>query len=147
MQVRDAMSKPVLVVGPDHTLRQVARLMAARKVGSAIVVDPDSAGIGIFTERDLLYAVGAGLDPDTELVRDHLTRDAVYAVPEWTLTRAAATMARGGFRHLVVMEGREVLGVLSVRDLIRVWAREHPAEEPGAREPVASPGSGTGPVT
>src|SRR5690606_686185 len=83
---------------------------------------PDSAGIGIFTERDLLYAVGAGLDPDTELVRDHLTRDAVYAVPEWTLTRAAATMARGGFRHLVVMEGREVLGVLSVRDLIRVWA-------------------------
>jgi CBS domain-containing protein len=127
MQVRDAMTKPVLVVGPDHTLRQVAELMAARRVGSAIVIDPDSAGVGIFTERDLLYAVGAGLDPDAERVSAHLTRDVVYAVPDWTLAQAAATMARGGFRHLVVMDGREVLGVISVRDLVRVWAGEDAA--------------------
>lgn len=127
MQVRDAMTKPVLLVGPDHTLRQVAALMAARRVGSAIVLDPDSAGVGIFTERDLLYAVGAGLDPDVERVSSHLTRDVVYAVPDWTLDQAAATMARGGFRHLVVMDGREVLGVISVRDLMRVWAGRHAA--------------------
>jgi CBS domain-containing protein len=122
MRVSDAMSKPVLIVGPDHTLRQVAELMAARRVGSAIVIDPDSAGVAIMTERDLLNAIGAGLDPDTERVAAHLTRDVVYAVPDWTLEQAAVTMARGGFRHLVVMDGGDVRGIISVRDIMRVWA-------------------------
>lgn len=122
MLVRDAMTKPVVTVGPDHTLRQAAELMAQRRVGSAIVTDPDGEGVGILTERDLLYALGAGLDPDQERVAGHLTWDVVYAVPEWTLTEAASAMARGGFRHLVVMAGAEVLGVISVRDIMRVWA-------------------------
>jgi CBS domain-containing protein len=123
MQVRDAMTKPVLTVGPDHTLRQVAERMAARRVGSAIVLDPDAEGVGILTERDMLYAIGAGLDPDAERVGAHLTRDVVYAGPDWTLTEAATAMARGGFRHLVVMDGAEVLGVISVRDIMHVWAQ------------------------
>lgn len=127
MRVRDAMTKPVLVVGPEHTLRQVAERMAARRVGSAIVIDPDSEGVGILTERDLLNAIGAGLDPDSERVAGHITRDVVYAVPDWTLTEAAAAMARGGFRHLVVIEGQDVIGVISVRDIMRVWSRDlHP---------------------
>jgi CBS domain-containing protein len=123
MQVREAMTKPVLMIGPDHTLRQAAQLMAARRVGSAIVVDPDSSGVGIMTERDVLKAVGAGLDPDTERTASHITWDVVYAGPAWTLEEAAAAMARGGFRHLVVLEGDEVLGVISVRDIMRAWAR------------------------
>jgi CBS domain-containing protein len=134
MYVRDAMTKPVLVVGPDHTLRQVAALMSVRKVGSAVVIDPESSGVGIMTERDLLYAIGAGLDPDVERVRAHLTREVVYAVPDWTLQQAAATMVRGGFRHLVVMAGREVEGVISVRDVMRVWVRQHP-EGAGTGQP------------
>jgi CBS domain-containing protein len=123
MQVRDAMTKPVLTVGPDHTLRQVAERMAARRIGSAIVIDPDAEGVGILTERDILNALGAGLDPDAERVGTHLTREVVYAGPEWTLTEAASAMASGGFRHLVVMDGAEVLGVISVRDIMHVWAR------------------------
>lgn len=123
MRVRDAMTKPVLTVGPDHTLRQVAQRMASRRVGSAIVYDPDSQGIGILTERDMLNAVAAGLDLDTERVSGHLTREVVYAGPDWTLREAADAMARGGFRHLVVMDGAEVLGVISVRDILRVWVR------------------------
>ena len=67
MLVREAMTAVALTVGPQHTLRQTARLMSARKVGSAIVVDPDGPGLGIITERDVLYAIGAGLDPDVEL--------------------------------------------------------------------------------
>ena len=124
MYVRDAMTKPVLVVGPEHTVRQVAQLMTARRVGSAIVVDPDSAGVGILTERDVLYAIGRGLDPDVERVTNHLTWDVVYAGPTWTLDEAAAAMLRGGFRHLVVMDDDEVLGVISVRDIIRVWSQQ-----------------------
>lgn len=127
MQVRDAMTKPVLSVGPDHTLRQVAREMTVRSVGSAVVADPDSEGVGIVTERDLLYAIGQGHDPDTERVSGHITWEVVYAVPEWTLQEAAMAMARGGFRHLVVLDGSEVLGVISVRDIMRVWAQQHAA--------------------
>ncbi|MFF0470464.1 cyclic nucleotide-binding/CBS domain-containing protein [Micromonospora zamorensis] len=127
MQVRDAMSSQVLVVGPEHTLRQAARMMSARGVGSAVVIDPDSEGVGIMTERDVLKAIGAGLDCDVERTGAHLTWDVVYAGPEWTVAEAAAAMARGGFRHLVVLDGREVAGVISVRDIMRVWAEDQAA--------------------
>jgi CBS domain-containing protein len=120
------MSSQVLVVGPEHTLRQAAQMMSSRGVGSAIVLDPDSEGVGIMTERDVLNAVGAGLDVDTERTGAHLTRDAVYAGPDWTVEEAAGAMARGGFRHLVVMEESEVLGVISVRDIVRVWTETRP---------------------
>jgi CBS domain-containing protein len=122
MYVRDAMTKVVLSVGPDHTLRQSAQLMSARGVGSAVVVDPDGAGVGIITERDVLNAIGRGLDPDVERSAAHITWDVVYAGPSWTLTEAAAAMVRGGFRHLVVLEEDEVLGIISVRDILRVWS-------------------------
>src|SRR5213596_805716 len=117
MQVRDAMSKAVLTVGPEHTLRQAAQLMSARRTGSAIVVDPDGEGVGIVTERDILNAIGGGLDPDEERTANHITWEVVYAGPTWTIEEAAAAMVRGGFRHLVVLEGGDVLGVISVRDV------------------------------
>jgi len=119
------MSKAVLVVGPEHTIRQVAAQMSSRRIGSVVVHDPESAGIGILTERDILYAIGSGLDPDVERARDHLTWDVVYANPEWTLEEAAAAMVRGGFRHLVVLDDTEVLGVISVRDVLRVWSQRY----------------------
>jgi CBS domain-containing protein len=128
MQVRDAMTKPVLVVGPEHTLRQAAQLMAARRVGSCIVHDPDGEGVGIMTERDLLYAIGAGKNPDVEYTKGHITWEVVYARPDWSLEEAALAMARGGFRHLVVMEDDDVLGIISVRDVMRVWAHTRAAQ-------------------
>jgi CBS domain-containing protein len=123
MQVRDAMNKAVLIVGPTHTLRQVAALMTQRRVGSAVVLDPDGEGIGIMTERDILTAIGRGLDPDAERAESHLTWEVVYANPQWTLDEAANAMVQGGFRHLVVLDDTEVLGVISVRDILRVWTR------------------------
>ncbi len=124
MQVREAMSTAVLMVGPEHTIRQVAQLMTTRRVGSAVVSDPDSAGLGILTERDVLNVIGRGLNPDIERATNHLTWDVVYAGPQWTLDEAAAAMIRGGFRHLVVMENDDVLGVISVRDIIAAWSRD-----------------------
>jgi signal-transduction protein with cAMP-binding, CBS, and nucleotidyltransferase domain len=124
MQVRDAMNKAVLVVGPAHTLRQVAAQMTQRRVGSAVVLDPDAEGVGIMTERDVLIAIGRGLDPDAEMAGAHLTWDVVYASPQWTVEDAAAAMVRGGFRHLVVLDDGDVLGVISVRDILRVWTQQ-----------------------
>jgi len=119
MRVGDAMSKAVVTVGPDHTLRQAAHLMSSRHVGSAVVQDPDGAGVGIITERDILNALAAGLDPDTARAAEHITWDVVYAGPNWSVDDAAAAMVRGGFRHLVVMDTDDVLGVISVRDVVR----------------------------
>jgi CBS domain-containing protein len=121
MQVHDGMTETVLTVGPEHTLRAVSRLMAERRVGAAVVMDPDGNGPGIITERDVLVSVGAGQDPDSELVADHLTRDVVYAAPDWSLEEAAAAMVRGGFRHLIVLQQGETVGILSVRDIVRCW--------------------------
>jgi CBS domain-containing protein len=121
MQVCDGMTPATLTVGPEHTLRAVARLMSERQVGAAIVIDPDGHGPGIVTERDILHSLGSGEDVDRELVADHLTRDVVYAAPDWSLEEAAAAMVRGGFRHLIVLDRGETCGVLSVRDIVRCW--------------------------
>jgi CBS domain-containing protein len=123
MKVEDGMSALVLTIGPAHTLREAARMMAARRVGAAVVVDPDHAGgVGILTERDILLSVAAGESPDTEAAGDHCTQDLVFAGRHWTMQEAAAAMVRGGFRHLVVVEGQDVVGLLSMRDIVRCWS-------------------------
>ena len=124
MQVRDGMSSVVLTVGPGHSLREAARAMAERRVGAAVVMDPEDEGPSIITERDILVSLGRGEDPDRERVSDHLTSAVVYAAPDWSLERAAAEMVRGGFRHLVVTEAADVVGVLSVRDVVRCWTQD-----------------------
>ena len=96
--------------------------MAKARVGSAVVHDTDGSGIGIITERDILRAVATGDDLDAETASDHQTSEVVFATPTWTLTEAADAMRRGGFRHLIVLDGGEVVGVISVRDLVRAWA-------------------------
>jgi CBS domain-containing protein len=118
------MTPVVLTIGPSHTLRAAARLMSSREVGAAVVIDPDGHGPGIITERDLLNALGRDQDPDRELVADHLTRDVVLAAPGWSLEEAASAMVQGGFRHLLVVERSEMVGILSVRDVVRCWTSD-----------------------
>jgi CBS domain-containing protein len=127
MNVRDGMSKLVLSVGPAHTLREAARLMSGQRVGAAVVVDNEHSGIGILTERDILDSVGAGQDPDTEVVANHRTADVVFASPDWTLEKAASAMMSGNFRHLVVVDDNEVAGLLSMRDIVRCWSGQYSA--------------------
>jgi CBS domain-containing protein len=124
MRVRDGMTDVVLTVGPGHTLREAAAAMCRRSVGAAVVINPDHPGPGVVTERDLLASVGAGEDPDTELVADHLTSDLTFASPDWSLEQAAAAMVRGRFRHLVVVDGGELVGILSMRDIVGCWTEE-----------------------
>ena len=106
MQVRNGMSDVVLTVGPGHTLRQAASLMAARHVGAAV-----------------------GEDPDKERVSGHLTSNLTFASPDWSLEQAAAAMVRGKFRHLIVVEGSELVGILSMRDIVRCWTEDGATSE------------------
>jgi CBS domain-containing protein len=147
MNVQDGMSKLVLTIGPAHSLRDAARMMSARRVGAAVVIDPEHAGVGILTERDILDSVGAGENPDAELAAHHCTSDLVFAAPRWTLEEAAAAMVRGGFRHLVVVEGSGVAGLLSMRDIVRCWSQGPVPAQAGApggqRQPVSQGAAST----
>jgi len=124
MQVRDGMSEVVLTVGPSHTLREAAAMMAEKGTGAALVSDDETPVPCIVTERDVLLSVGAGDDPDAERVADHMSGSVIAASPDWSLERAAAEMARRGIRHLVVYQDAELVGILSMRDIVRVWTSD-----------------------
>jgi CBS domain-containing protein len=124
MHVKDAMSSVVLTIGPELTLREAARHMAKRNVGAAVVVDPDGQGPGIITERDVLKAVAEGEDAAQERVGEHLTEELIVAAQDWSLEQAAEAMLEGGFRHLIVVDGADLVGVLSMRDIVRCWTRQ-----------------------
>ena len=124
MQVEEGMSGVVLTINPGHSLRDAARAMAERNVGAAVVLDPEQPGPGIVTERDVLRSIAAGQSPDSEKVSDHLSDKLTFATRDWSLERAAEAMVRGGFRHLIVVDGGDMVGVLSMRDIVRCWVTE-----------------------
>lgn len=124
MQVREGMSEVVLTVGPGHTLREAAAMMTEKGTGAALVGDDETPVPRIVTERDILHSIGKGENPDAERVADHMSDSVIAASPDWSLERAAAEMSRRGIRHLVVYDGPDLVGVLSMRDIMRVWTSE-----------------------
>jgi CBS domain-containing protein len=137
MQVREGMSKVLVTVNPGHSVRDAARAMAERSVGAAVVIDPEQPGPGIITERDILESVAAGQSSDQERVADHLSSNLTFASPEWSLERAAEAMVKGRFRHLVVVDGGDLIGILSMRDIVRCWVEDY-ATSDMRQEPAAS---------
>lgn len=124
MEVSEGMSSVVLAIGPGHTLRDAAAKMTERGVGAALVIDEEAPGPRIISERDILNSVGRGEDPDSERVSDHMSETVITASPDWSLERAASEMAKRHIRHLVVVEAGQPVGVLSMRDIMRVWTSE-----------------------
>jgi CBS domain-containing protein len=115
---RTHMSRNLLTVGPELPLQEVAERMVARDVGAVLVLD-DGRLVGILTERDVLRAVAGGIT-DKTIVSDWMTRDPETMEPHETMEQAAVLMIHGGFRHMPIVEGDEVVGMLSIRDLMRV---------------------------
>jgi CBS domain-containing protein len=124
MEVRDGMSSVVLTLGAGHTLREAAKLMSEKNVGAAVVLSEDEPGPRIISERDVLRSLGAGQDPDSERVGSHMSGSVITAAPDWSLERAAMEMAQRKIRHLVIVDGGDLVGVLSMRDIMRVWTTD-----------------------
>ena len=104
---RDHMSRDLLTVSPGEALQEVAQRMVDRDVGAVLVMEGSDLA-GILTERDVLRAVAAGVQDDT------------VVGPDDTTQHDAVLMIHGGFRHMPLVEGSEVVGMLSIRDLMRV---------------------------
>jgi CBS domain-containing protein len=116
--VRNHMSRDLLTVEPGETITQVAQRMVDRNLGAVVVLE-GSRLVGIMTERDLMRAVARGLHVDA-LVSDYMSRDPETIEPDDSTQHAAVLMIHGGFRHLPVIEQDSVVGILSIRDLMRV---------------------------
>lgn len=128
MRVKDAMSPISAIVGPEHTLRQAAKRMVQHRTGAAVVLDGSLPGPAVVTERDLLRAVAAGGDPAVALVEQHMTGEVVTAAPDWPIADAATLMVKHGVRHVLVFDGSELAGILSMRDVVRVGGLSPVAE-------------------
>jgi CBS domain-containing protein len=116
---RAHMSRNLLTVDPGLPLGEVAERMVARDVGAVLVLEDDERLVGILTERDVLRAVAGGIG-EGAVVADWMTRDPETMEPDEPIRQAAVLMIHGGFRHLPIVEGERVVGMLSIRDLMRV---------------------------
>jgi CBS domain-containing protein len=115
--LRDVAIRHLLTVDPGASLRRAAKVMTDRGVGCAVVVEKEKVA-GIVTERDILRAVADDRIMDDAKVEDVMTRDVVSGAPGWEIVRAVKTMTEGGFRHLLVMEMDDPVGIVSLRDLM-----------------------------
>lgn len=115
--LRDVSVRHLLTIDPSATLRRAAKVMTDRGVGCAVVIEKEKVA-GIVTERDILRAIAADQVMDDTKVEQIMTREVVSGSPGWDILRAAKAMTDGGFRHLLVMEMEDPVGIVSLRDLL-----------------------------
>ena len=128
IQLRDVMTTEVLTTSAERPVAEVTSMMVKARVGSAVVMQ-GSWLAGILTERDVLRAAASGLDLTKSPVSEWMTRDPITATPDATTQEAADVMLTNGFRHLPVLEGRELKGVVSIRDVLASGIRRRPRPE------------------
>jgi len=116
LTVRDLLTTRVIATSPDDSVANAAAAMVRQKVGSALIMQGRLLA-GIITERDVLRAAASGSDLTSSPVSAWMTKDPEQASPDTTVEDAVQLMLLHGFRHLPVLEGREVRGVVSLRDL------------------------------
>src|SRR3954453_1192023 len=118
--VADIMSRPVITVVATDTIADAAACMRDRKVGSVVAVDGDERAIGILTERDMIRIAAAGSDASTAKVSEWMTPEP-DPVPSPMLPRDAfASIAEHGYRHIPVVDDNKLVGIVSIRDLMRI---------------------------
>lgn len=117
--VRLLMSQPVVVADQEATLREVAMLLRDESVG-AVVIPGRTGAAGIVSERDVVRALADGADPDTTWAVDVMSEKPVFLAPDDSVAEARRLMLDGGIRHLPVLDGDDVVGVVSLRDVAAV---------------------------
>jgi CBS domain-containing protein len=122
MKVRDVMTQVVLTAAVGTTIAEAASLMAQRRVGSALVTEGERL-LGIFTERDIVKALSQDSSATNQAIEHWMTRGPQTSSPDATVEEALQRMVDGNFRHLPVVEGGRLVGMISMRDISRVQLR------------------------
>jgi CBS domain-containing protein len=120
--LKEIMTGDVFTIARDAPVTEAASSMLKGRIGSAIVMEGSWLS-GIFTERDVLRAAAAGVDLTSSPVHEWMTNDPVTASPDMDADEAAEIMMSHGFRHLPVVEGNAVAGIVSLRDILRTRIR------------------------
>jgi CBS domain-containing protein len=128
IQLRDIMTTEVLTTPAERPVAEVTSMTVKARVGSAVVMQ-GSWLAGILTERDVLRAAASGSDLTKSPVSEWMTRNPITATPDTTIGEAAEMMLANGFRHLPVVEGRELKGVVSIRDVLASGIRRRSKPE------------------
>jgi CBS domain-containing protein len=126
--LRDVAIRHLLTIDPRSTLRRASKVMSERGVGCAVVVENERVA-GIVTERDILHALAQDKSVDDTTVDDVMTRDVVSGEPGWQIAQAVQAMSEGGFRHLLVMELNDPVGIVSLRDLMQAMVETAEADD------------------
>jgi CBS domain-containing protein len=123
VEVSEVMTKEVVTVGPHYNVADVASLMDSKGIGSVIVLEENRV-LGILTERDILKVIGAGEDPKNVAAHEALIGDLYTIAPEATVEEAASQMTQARVRHLPVIAEDRIVGIVSIRDLVRWSVRD-----------------------
>ncbi len=123
MDVSAIMTKDLVTVGPEYNVADCASVMDAKGIGSVIVLGDDRV-LGILTERDILKVLGQGEDPKNVAAHEALTHDLITITPDASVEEAAAEMVKAGVRHLPVLSEHGLVGIISMRDLVRWSVRD-----------------------
>lgn len=143
MRIEDIMTRDVVTVGPDATLKQAARELVARRISGMPVVDDEGRVLGVLSEGDLLYKQRGAREPeggllgwfvdrrhetedaklDARLVKEAMTSPAMTIDAGWSLTSAADRMLSGGVNRLPVVRAGRLVGIVTRADIVRAFAR------------------------
>ena len=126
VELAQIMTTDVFTVAHDGPVAEAVAAMVKGRIGSAVVMQGEAL-VGIFTERDVLRAAASGDDLARSPVSRWMTRDPETAEPDVDSERAAEIMLGSGFRHLPVVEGNALVGIVSLRDLLSARVRRHPS--------------------
>ena len=121
--IREVMTTQLVTVEPSTSVAAAVTVMGMQRVGAVLVMEKEKLA-GIFTERDLVRAMSHDIGASSQSVAQWMTRDPVTVGPDAPVEQALEIMLAGNFRHLPVMEGERLVGVVSIRDLSRATLRE-----------------------
>lgn len=133
MKIRDHVRHELVMVSPADAISVVCRQLEAHRVGSALVVE-DGALAGVVTERDVVRAVAQGADPERAQASDYMSRMLTTIGIDETMDDAARIMTSQRIRHLPVVDGDRIVGVLSIRDIAQ-WCAQGPSFDEGSHLP------------
>ena len=131
--------REVVTIAPQMPLREAARLLSEKRIGALVVSDPGNPVLGILSERDIVRAIAAGGDAALDdAVSRHMTAKVVTCTCHSAINDLMETMTNGKFRHVPIIENGQLVGIVSIGDIVKFRVAEIESESQALREYIAT---------